>query len=105
MNEGTDWLDEVGGQRYQWTRLGEAWLETEVRPGLPCRITLGEANGHPVLYAAIGVNGTSRFWQWATLDDAGHPLPRTQAVEQLWKVMYLARLASISKVEHKLRNA
>lgn len=104
MNEGTDWLDEVRGQRYQWTSQGEAWLETELRPGLPCRIILGEAEGAPVLYAAIGVNGTARYWQWATLDEAGRPLPRRRALERLWKVIELAQISSKSEVEHKLRD-
>ena len=104
MKEGTDWLDEVRGQRYQWTSQGETWLETKLGPGLPCRIILGEAEGAPVLYAAIGVNGTARYWQWATLDEAGRPLPRMQAVERLWKVIELAQISSKSKVEHKLRD-
>ena len=96
---GSDWLKEISEQRYEWTMLGEAWLGTELRPGLPWRIRLGKVDRGPVLHAAIGIHGTAHYWQWATLDEAGRPLPRRRAIERLWNVMELIQLASKSEVE------
>lgn len=106
MTDGADWLDEISAGEYEWTRPGRTSLETMLRPGFPCRIMLGAVKDHPVLYAAIGVNGTVDYWQWTTLDArTSEPLPKAEAIEQLWSLIEMALLTSKSRVKPKLLDA
>ena len=74
-----------------------------LRPDLPCRITGGEVAGRPVLYVAIGINGTAHYWQWATLDQDTHqPLPRATALQNLRRFITLAMITSESEVVGEL---
>ena len=101
--DGADWLDEISAGEHEWTRISPASIEAVLRPGLPCRIMLGEAEGSPVLYVAIGVNGTVDYWQWTTLDRlTSEPLPKDEAIEQLRSLIEMAMLTSKSQVKSKL---
>ena len=104
MTNGTDWLDEIGTEKYEWTRLGPASLETMLRPGLPCWIMLESVGDHPVLYVAIGTNYTVNYWQWATLDrQTSEPLPKTVAIDHLWRIIDVAM--TTSKKQNRTRTA
>lgn len=106
MRVGTDWLDEIRAQRFEWIRVGPASLETMLRPDLPCRIMLESIGENPVLYVAIGTNCTVNYWQWATLDpSSSKPLPRAEALDRLWRFIDLAMITSKSKVRPKLLSA
>ena len=56
--DGADWLDEAAAGKHHWTKVGPTGLDAELAPGLPCRAGLGFREGRPVLYPAIGINGT-----------------------------------------------
>ena len=106
MEDRTDWLDEISSEQYRWTRPTPTLLETMLRPDLPCRIRLGAVGALPVLYVAIGTNGTVNYWQWATLDGrTSKPLPKEKALSSLWKVIDLALITSKSRVVPKLLSA
>lgn len=99
MSPGADWLDEIAGQRFDWTRISPGSMETELRPGLPCRIIAGEVDGHPVLYTAVGVNGRFHYWQMASLDrKSRRPLPKAEAFGRLWETLEFLTLVSQSEV-------
>ena len=101
--EGADWLDEAAAGKYHWTRIGPAGLETEVLPGLPCRVKLGWRREHPVLYAAIGINGSPDYWQWASVDrDTGEPMPKEKALARMRDVIELASITSQSRIKSQL---
>ena len=95
MEGAAAWLEEIAGSGYDWVGGGEDRIETELRPGLPCRITAREIDGHPVLYMAIGTNGTFHYWQTATIDPHTRlPLAKEQALGDLLMVMRLASIVS-----------
>lgn len=103
--DGTDWLEEAAAGKYHWTRIGPAGLETEVLPGLPCRVKLGRRREHPVLYAAIGINGSPDYWQWASVDrDTGEPMPKEKALARLRDIIELATVTSKSGIKSRLLN-
>ena len=103
MENHSDWLDDISTEQYRWTRPTPALLETMLRPDLPCRIRLGTVGDHPVLYVAIGTNGTVHYWQWATLDRrTSEPLPKEEALSSLWKIIDLAMITSKSRVVPEL---
>ena len=103
MSAGADWLDEIAGGRHNWTRVGPDRIETELNPGLPCRIVASEVGGHPVLYMAIGKNGTVQYVQTASLDrESGRPLPRAEAIRNLRQVIDVVSITSLSQVRPKL---
>ncbi len=57
----------------------------------------------PVLYVAIGANGTARYWQWASLDQqTGEPLPREEATRRMWQLIGLAMITAKSRFEPEL---
>ncbi len=63
----------------------------------------GVSEGHPVLYMAIGANGTFHYWQYATVDgDTRRPFPKDEAFSQLLTIMDLAEVVSRSKVKPAL---
>ena len=41
MSAGAGWLDEISRERFDWARVGPHRIESELRPGLPCRIVGG----------------------------------------------------------------
>jgi len=103
MEGASVWLDEIAGSGYEWIRVGSDRIETELRPGLPCRITAREINGHPVLYMAVGTNGTFHYWQTATIDpQTRQPIPKDQALGDLFMVMRLAAIVSQFDASPKL---
>lgn len=103
MSTGSEWLDEIAGQRHDWTRISPDLVETELRPGVPCRIAAGEVGGHPVLYTAVGVNGTVHYWQVASIDyPARRPLPKTEALDRLWEILEVLAVVSRSDVRPAL---
>lgn len=99
-----DWLDEISAdQQYDWTRPTPATIETMLRPDLPCRIRQALVGAHPVLYVAIGTNGTHNYWQWATVDRlTSEPLPRKQALADFWRLTELAMITSKSRIVPRL---
>lgn len=99
MDDRAAWLEELSSQVYKWVRIGPHRIETELRPGLPCRVMSGDSEGHPVLYMAIGTNGTIHYWQTSTVDrETGQPLPKEEAFDRLLTIMDLAAFVSKSKV-------
>ena len=106
MSEGECWVDEiVRNGPHEWERLGPFSTRSLLRPDLPCRILAGEKDGQPVLYVAIGTNGTPRYWQWATLDQkTRRPLPREKAMESLRKFVRSVLTVSESTVAGELAN-
>ena len=104
--DGADWLEEEAASgKYQWTRIGPAGLEAEVVPGLPCRVNLGRQGEHPVLYVAIGINGTPDYWQWASVDVyTGEPMPKEEALARMRDLIDLASITSKSRIKSKLLN-
>ena len=103
MGAGAGWLDEISRERFDWARVGPHRIESELRPGLPCRIVAGEVGGLPVLYASIGVNGTLHYWQTASLDpDSRRPLSRSEALDHLWQVLDLVLIISRSEVRPEM---
>lgn len=103
MSGDSGWLDEVVEGRLEWVRTGRDRIESELRPGLPCRIVAGEVDGFPVLYMAVGVNGTLHYWQTATVDqESRRPLPRTEALRHVWQVLDLVEVISRSEVNPRL---
>ena len=57
----------------------------------------------PVLYVAIGTNGTVNYWQWATVNQrTSEPLPKTEAIDQFWRIVDLAMVTSKSRVTPQL---
>ena len=100
MGDGISWIDQiVEDSSHQWERIGPTYVSTMLRPNLPCRITAGEVDGQPVLYAAVGTNGTPRYWQWATLDQNSHqPLPQTEALRNLRRFLDLTLITSESEI-------
>ena len=107
MEVGADWLDEIAADsRFAWARPTPTTLETELRPDLPCRVMMSSAGSDPVLYVAIGTNGTHNYWQWATLDRVtSEPLPKKEAIGGLMKIIDLTMITSRSSVVPKLLNA
>lgn len=103
MDDGLAWLDELSRKTYEWVRIGPYRIETELRPGLPCKVMAGEADGQPVLYMAIGTNGTIHYWQTSTMDrETRRPLPKEEAFSRLLTIMELAAFVSMSKIRPAL---
>lgn len=103
MSVGADWLDEITGDRSDWVRVGPGRIETELRPGLPCRIVASEVGGLPVLYMAVGTNGAVHYMQTASLDrESGRPLPKAEALRNLRDVLEVVSIASMSEVRPKM---
>ena len=106
MSEGKDWVDEIVSEGPdQWERLGPLSTRSLLRPDLPCRILAREKDGLPVLYVAIGTNGTPRYWQWATLDQSTRqPLPKGKAMESLRRFVQSVLTVCESAVAGELAN-
>lgn len=103
MSGGADWLDEISEGRLDWVRVGPHRIESELRPGLPCWIMAGEADGLPVLYMAVGVNGTLHYWQTATVDqESRRPKPRAEAIRHVWQILDLVEVISRSEASPRL---
>lgn len=104
MGDGSGWIDQiVEGSSYEWERTSPTYVQTMLGPQLPCRVSAGKVDGHPVLYVAIGINGTPRYWQWATLDQKTHqPLPKAKALHNLWRLINLVLITSESQVVGEL---
>lgn len=101
--DGADWLDEAAAGKHHWTKVGPTGLDAELAPGLPCRAGLGFREGRPVLYLAIGINGTPDYWQWASLDrETREPMPKEKALAAMREVMELASLTAKSKIKSGL---
>ena len=77
-----------------------------LRTNLPCKVMMSATGSEPVLYVAIGTNGTHNYWQWATLDRVtSEPLPKKEAIAGLMKIIDLTMVTSKSSVIPKLLNA
>ena len=106
MSEGEHWVDEIVNEcTYEWERLNPLSTQSLLRPDLPCRILAREKDGQPILYVAIGTNGTPRHWQWATLDQrTRQPLPREKVMESLRRFVRSVLTVCESAVVGELAN-
>lgn len=101
--DGADWLDEAATGKYHWTRVGSTGLDAELAPSLPYRVRLGFREGRPVLYLAIGINGSPDYWQWASINrETREPMPKEQALAAMREVMELASVTAKSKIKSGL---
>ena len=71
MSSQSEWLrDIIRDPDREWHELSPWSAETVLAPDLPCRVMVGEEENQPVIYLAVGRNGTPRYWQWASLDQS-----------------------------------
>lgn len=105
MDARSDWIDDIAGDtRYEWTRIGRYRVETMLAPEVPCQIMVGDTDGEPVLYLAVGHNASAHYWQWASVDrDNLKPLPRSRALDDMWFIIEGAIERTRSEVVPELR--
>ena len=99
------WVDQIGqNTEYEWARIGPHRIETWLTSDVPCQIAMGEKGCRPVIYLAVGRNGTAHYWQWASVDlKTNEPLPREAALTEMWLIINMSVQQTLSEVVPELR--